>query len=457
MAPPALRPLASTSTARLHLGQYMRWLLHINSGDLVRRKLNQGLQLVTLGLAALSPLVTVLGALQGDWGYLTIVSILFPWVSGAAFWLTRRGSTGGGLLIALFLTVVMGFGFSPETYADPPVIHALFLMPGLLASLFVNPWLGIPIALLLTLLLGLNMVAQAWPLSVVIDFVVICGVDLCGIMLPIAVAASLFRKTIAELSQLTEQLDAQVSERTAELRRLMALRESEIAAIVHDIQNRMILVRAEMDDLISGSIASGGEISEVRAAEVRLSTAFGAVGDLVGDLRMAVQLDNAALHIQRDLIDLELLVRRVVQQLATHAAQADVVVRLAAEAAPLILGDERKLERVLNNLIGNAIKYTRQSRLGQRLVEVQVRGARDGAEVLISDSGPGLTPEALRIVGTPFIRLASARGTEGMGLGVYISRGIVELHAGQLFFESPGPAGGTAVTLWLPTHPTPDV
>jgi len=268
------------------------------------------------------------------------------------------------------------------------------------------------------------------------------------------VVAGLFRRSLTDMNQLTTRLDAQVAERTAELHRQIALREQDISAIVHDIHNRMAIVRAEVDELLLDAATVGAAPSTLHASERRVSAAISAVGDLVGDLRTAVQLDHAALQLDRDPLDLELLARRVVDQLSIQAAQSACAISVSRHGAlPLVSGDERKLERVLANLVGNAVKYSRQVPPTRRSVIVTVRPANMGVELLIEDHGPGIEPEALAILGQPFVRLASARGTDGMGLGIYISRGIVELHGGRVSFSSLGHNYGTLVTIWLPAAP----
>lgn len=444
----AVLPPVAESTLR----RVLRWALYIETQDEVRRTLNRGLQLVILGLTGLVLASLVRGVISWQIDAAVLICLILMPINAAAFWLTRRGGVGGAVLIVLFTAIGIAAGFIPATYADPPIIHTLFLLPGLIATLFITPWLGFPVALLQMLLLALHIVSDGLPASVAYSFLFIGTVNLWAITLPIALSASLFRRSIHSLTALTARLDAQVSERTSELRRLMALRESDIAAIVHDIRNSMTVVHAEMEDLLAEVHASGVELGGLGASERRVSAAVRSVGDLVEDLRTAVQLDNAALQLQHDQVDLEELTRRVVGQLSTPAAQSGCRLSVEVADAPAVVGDERKLERVLNNLVGNAIKYCRQMPADSRMVAVRVEPTGGGTEVRIIDTGPGLSAEALQILGQPFTRLASSRGTDGMGLGVYISRGIVELHGGRLSFSSPGESGGTTVTIWLPAE-----
>lgn len=447
------QPPLSPPITRPALRSVLRWLLHIETDDPVRRTLNQGLQIVILGLTGTALAALAYALAFGKGATLLPICLFLLGVNGLAFWLTRHGHVGGAMLLVVYTLIAIALGFYPATYINPLVIHVLFLLPALIATLFISPWLGFPVALLQILSLTLHAtIDNQGSFAKRLDFCVIGTLDLWAVVLPMAVAASMFRRTISTLAVLNGQLDAQVAERTAELRRIMSLRERDITAIVHDIHNRMTVVRAEVDDLLTEASASGADPATLRAAERRLNGAIRSTGDLVEDLRTAVQLDNAALHIQHDPVDLGSLTRRVVDQLGTPAAQSGCALRIETTPVPLIFGDQRKLERVLDNLVGNAIKYSRQMPANHRTVSVQVQPTDGGNEVRITDSGPGIDAEALQRLGQPFTRLTSSRGTDSMGLGIYISRGIVELHGGQLHFASPGEAGGTIVTLWLPVR-----
>lgn len=427
-----------------------RWYLHVDSPNLVRRALNQGLLAVLAGLLLLNIGVLPLALTRQELSVFGAPSLFSLPSILIACWFARRGTVSGALVLTGMSMLLISGVYEPRSYTNPPMVHLLFLFPALIASLFVWPWAGAVVVPLQAGLLTLSSLREQ-PLSAALAFFVVCSIDMMALMLPIAVVASMFRRTIVNLSALTAHLDSQVSARTAELQRQMALRESDVTAVVHDIQNRMTLVRAEIDDLIDVS-AAHTPASELRGSEKRVNSAIAAVGHLIDDLRTAAQLDNAAVQLQRDAVYLEALARRVIDQFGVQAELSQCQLSLEIEPGPPVSGDEHKLERVLANLVGNAVKYVRQVPPEQRKVVVRVRALNNGSEITISDQGPGMDAQALERLGQPFTRLASARGTEGMGLGVYISKGIVELHGGRLSFSSPGVGQGTTVTIWLPAE-----
>ncbi|GAB4438241.1 MAG: hypothetical protein OHK0015_31690 [Chloroflexi bacterium OHK40] len=458
MADQAAEPVARNGLPWSPLRRALSWLLTIEHPDITRRTLNQGLQLYTLGFVCFLLFGSAYLLASGEHTtLLTIILACLP-VSLVAIRLTHRGGCGGALLLMVSAGIISVAAYAPNTYASPPVIHALFLLPALIGVLFVAPEAGLLGALFELALLALALACAGLPLATIRHFLIIATFKLGGVLGPIVLVTCLFRRLIGQLQWLTVHLDNQVSEQTAPLFRQMTLREQDLTGLVHDIRNHLTVVCAEVDDLVERATAglAGANVSE---AERRVASALGAVSNLVEDLRLAVQLNHDALSFSPEPVDLELLVRGVADQLETLAAQHGCQLTVvAADKLPMINGDERKLERVLANVIGNAIKYSRQVPPERRHIQISLcalSGANGpGVELVIEDQGPGLDSEALAILGQPFVRLASAAGTDGMGLGVYISRGIIERHGGRICFHSPGLDQGTTVTIWLPAAAT---
>ena len=113
--------------------------------------------------------------------------------------------------------------------------------------------------------------------------------------------------------------------------------------------------------------------------------------------------------------------------------------------------DGLRIEQVLINLLDNAIKYSPAG--GSIEVEVDVHpSASDVVEVAVRDHGLGIPPDKRGQIFERFYQAHADAHTSGMGLGLYISRHIVELHGGDIRLEFP-PDGGTRVVVRLPTAP----
>jgi two-component system CheB/CheR fusion protein len=110
-------------------------------------------------------------------------------------------------------------------------------------------------------------------------------------------------------------------------------------------------------------------------------------------------------------------------------------------------GDLARIDQLLMNLVGNAVKYSPTG--GQIRVSL---GRHDGsAEITIADQGIGIPPEELPKLGHAFVRGSGrAASFAGMGVGLYVARLVAEAHAGALSIQSEGDGKGTTVTVTLP-------
>ncbi|HEX5501786.1 MAG TPA: ATP-binding protein [Thermomicrobiales bacterium] len=172
---------------------------------------------------------------------------------------------------------------------------------------------------------------------------------------------------------------------------------------------------------------------------------------LIDDLLDVSRLRGGQLALRTARLDLAALVREAVDE---YAAQLDAAHRLAVDlpAAPVpVAADAGRLEQVLDNLLGNAVKYSP----GGGEIAVALAPDAGGATVAVRDSGIGLPAGAAERIFEPFGRAANAAASHlpGMGLGLHISRRIVELHGGRLWAESAGEGRGTTLRLWLPAAP----
>jgi len=145
-------------------------------------------------------------------------------------------------------------------------------------------------------------------------------------------------------------------------------------------------------------------------------------------------------------VDLGALAGEVADMLAhAHGAGTAVIDVVEAPMDVVIVGDRDRLARVLQNIIGNAVKYSPAG----APVQVSVRAEGAGAVVVVRDAGVGIPAGEIDRVFTPFYRASTARGVAGTGLGLAGARGIVAQHGGTIALES-APGVGTTVTITLP-------
>jgi signal transduction histidine kinase len=116
-----------------------------------------------------------------------------------------------------------------------------------------------------------------------------------------------------------------------------------------------------------------------------------------------------------------------------------------------VSGDAARLRQVFWSLLSNAVKFTPPG----GTVRVEVRQHGGAAEIVVADTGAGMEREFLARVFSRFSRAdaSSTRPTRGLGLGLSLARGLVELHGGDLLAESPGLGRGSTFTVRLPLIP----
>jgi signal transduction histidine kinase len=109
------------------------------------------------------------------------------------------------------------------------------------------------------------------------------------------------------------------------------------------------------------------------------------------------------------------------------------------DGLPIVLADPERIERVILNLISNALKYSERD----TLVEVNVQRQDEDLVVSVRDQGRGIATDQLPRLFQRFQRIQGTSGTEGIGLGLYISRVLVEAHDGKIWVESKVGKGST--------------
>src|SRR4029077_10411998 len=169
---------------------------------------------------------------------------------------------------------------------------------------------------------------------------------------------------------------------------------------------------------------------------------------LVNDLLSVSRAEKGSLSMERAAYDLAGVVRDVVQRdvYATLEEGRHTFTTEAPASVPAH-GDQSRIEQLLMNLLGHAVKYSPKG----GPVNVTLTARDRSAEIAISDKGIGISHEDLGRLGHPFVRGAGRASTfAGMGGGLYVARIVAEAHAGSLALESDGDGKGTTVRVKLP-------
>ena len=215
------------------------------------------------------------------------------------------------------------------------------------------------------------------------------------------------------------------------LHELEQLRDEWNSLVVHDLRQPITAIVGQAGFLQRYYTNELGERG-ARIVEGLLS-ATRTIDRMVGDLLDSSRIETRRLQLAPETIDLGVLARDVVDRLSTSATNHRLRVDIAEPIPPLV-ADPTRIAQVIGNLVSNAAKY------GEAGTEIRVEAAaRDCVvEVAVSNRGVGIAPEDLPRLFTRFYRTDQARtgGVEGLGLGLYISRGLIEAHGGRIWAES---------------------
>lgn len=221
-----------------------------------------------------------------------------------------------------------------------------------------------------------------------------------------------------------------------------------ISRVSHELRTPLNAILGFTDLLLSGAQGRLDEQQQGHLALVRRSGQH--LLTLINDLLDLSRIESGMLRLQLCGIDIGEALQEVLEQLRPEAGLGPVQLDLELPAGlPAVQGDATRLQQVLVNLVHNAIKYNRPGG------HVRVRAAIAGESICVSvrDDGPGLTKSQIDNLYQPFNRLgAEVRRVPGTGIGLVITRQLVNLMGGQLRVRSE-PGSGTEFTLQLPLAP----
>jgi signal transduction histidine kinase len=234
------------------------------------------------------------------------------------------------------------------------------------------------------------------------------------------------------------------NEMAGAVERLFDARRQLVAGASHDLRTPLAALQAMVEAMQDGVAPPERYLGAV-AEQVQV------LAGRVDDLFELARIDAGALSLELREADLGAVVATCVRGAQAQADARRVALSAHVEpGAPAVRFDPREMERVLQNLLANALRHTP----ADGTVAVRLGPAEDGVWVSVEDTGEGIPEEALGQVFERFwrgdpARVRDPRSGDGAGLGLAIARGLVEAHGGRIWAEN-RPGGGARVTFTLP-------
>jgi PAS domain S-box-containing protein len=223
-----------------------------------------------------------------------------------------------------------------------------------------------------------------------------------------------------------------------------------IGVLSHELRNPLAPIRSSLYLL---DRAPPGSERAARAREI-IHRQTGHLSRLVDDLLDVTRISRGKIELQRSRIDAREVVRRACDDHRTLFHDRGLELRVEISDPVWIEADETRIAQVVGNLLQNAAKFSREG----GTVIVSVGTAADQAEVRVRDDGIGITGDLMPRLFQPFVQAEGglARTKGGLGLGLALVKGLVELHGGSVRAFSGGAGRGSELVVSLPLSPAPE-
>lgn len=219
--------------------------------------------------------------------------------------------------------------------------------------------------------------------------------------------------------------------------------EDFVAVASHQLRTPLTIMNGYLAMILAGDFGSLDD--KLKAALTAVWQANERMLRLVENLLNASRLEGGKLKVFKTKIELSSYIKALVEEIKPKAEGKNLYLRSKVLGKKTILADELLLHQAIVNLLDNAIKYTKQGG-----VMIEVKALTKHVLIIVSDSGPGLNQRQLKDLFSKFSRYKVKGSSEkGFGLGLYVSKMIIEAHQGIIKAEK-NQKGGLKITIKLP-------
>lgn len=260
-----------------------------------------------------------------------------------------------------------------------------------------------------------------------------------GLLVFIIIQSIILARKLSNAFFEIQRLSTELESKNEQLSKIDKLKDEFLANTSHELRTPLNGIIGIAESMIDGA---GGDLPTIARENLAMVVASGKrLSALINDILDFSKLKNQELTIQMKPLDIRTLVE-IVMKLSTPLIKDKniTIINTIPVGIKSIIGDENRVQQILYNLIGNAIKFTEQGK-----IQIQARQLDDFIEISIQDSGIGIPAEKINDVFKSFeqVDASTAREYGGTGIGLSITKKLVELHNGKIWLKSELGTGST--------------
>ena len=262
----------------------------------------------------------------------------------------------------------------------------------------------------------------------------------------VGLSVPLYRTVAQPLARLSAEIDAQEAARR-EAESASRAKSEFLAGMSHELRQPLNAIIGFSDLMKAETFGPLGNPTYLEyASDINFSGTH--LLEIINDILDVVRYESGRMELKEEVVDVDEVTNEALRLVAPQALQGKVALEWRPPLPPLppLYCDRVRLRQMLVNILSNAVKFTRPGGSIEIVVELV-----DGLHFIVSDTGIGISLEDIARIMTPFGQVASAyaRDRQGTGLGLTLTKALIERHGGQLSLDST-PGVGTTVRLSFP-------